>query len=47
MRGNYSVKSILTILTGQRCAVLFLIYLLLFLMDIRDAGDDNIDDNDR
>ena len=42
MRRNYSVKSILT---GQRCFVFDLSSYC--LMDITDAGDDNIDDNDR
>ena len=42
MRRNYSVKSILT---GQRCFVIDLSPYC--LMDITDAGDDNIDDNDR
>ena len=42
MRRNYSVKSILT---GQRCFVFDLSPYC--LMDITDAGDDNIDDNDR
>ena len=42
MRRNYSVKSILT---GHRCFVFDLSPYC--LMDITDAGDDNIDDNDR
>ena len=42
MRRNYSVKSILT---GQRCFVFDLSPYC--LMDITDAKDDNIDDNDR